>query len=365
MEAAAPSGILVVDGDSVAREAIARSLHRAGYADIARAESVAMARHLLGTLGPFSLVVLSVQMPDERGQALLAELAPLAPDTIVVMVTAGQGLLTAIDCLKKGAYDYVLKPVDAEGIRLSMAMALKRRQHELGEIATRREVEELVEKRLGTLEKTRSALLRAVCRLAEFRNPGRHVHVERVARYSQLIAEELARRSAYAPFVNEEFLHGIFEVALLHDIGKLALPDAILFKTGELTPEEVAVVESHTTVGRDICLSVKDELGSEEDAFIEMAAEVTAGHHERWDGDGYPDGLKETAIPLSARIVGLADYYDVWRTPMVYRPEVLPTKRVVALINEQSGKKFDPIIVDAFNRCRSVIAEAEEELSRD
>ncbi len=361
----APPAIVIVDGDTKDREHIARALQAAGYTKLAHAGSVDMARRVLKTQGPFALVVLSVQMPDERGQALLEELAPLAPDTVVIMTTVGHGLLTAIDCLKKGAYDYVLKPVGTDGIQIPVAMALKRRQRELAERASYFEVEEEVENRVSMLEKTRSVLLWAVCGLAEFRTLRGHVHPERVARYSTVMTEELALRSPYAPFISKEFLQNISEAALLHDIGKLALPDSILLKSGELTPEEEAIVESHTTVGRDICLAARNELATGQDSFIDMAIEITGGHHERWDGKGYPGGLRGKDIPLSARIVGLADYYDIWRTPISYRPEVLSSERLAGLINRESGGKFDRIVVDAFNRCRATIAAAEEELTRD
>jgi putative two-component system response regulator len=357
--------ILIVDDDAVAREKMTRALHLAGHADVNHAATVEMAGRRLEGQGPFALVILSVRLPDESGLALLERLAPLAPQTVVIMVTVGHGLLTAIDCLKRGAYDYILKPVDAEGIQLSVGLALKRRERELAEIERHRQVEELVGQRLSMLEETRSALIRAICRLAEFGTPGPHVHPERVARYSQTIAGELARRSPYAPFVGLDFLHNIPEAALLHDVGKLSLPASLLRKPGKLTPEEQRMLESHTTVGQDICLSVMDQLRYPDESFIRMAADVTSAHHERWDGGGYPEGLRGSGIPLSARIVGLADYYDVWRMPQAYRPDSLPAGKVAAMIYEQSGAKFDPVVVEAFRRSRVGIGRAERELAQE
>jgi putative two-component system response regulator len=184
-----------------------------------------------------------------------------------------------------------------------------------------------------------------------------------VARYCRLIAADLARRSPYAPFVDEEFLRNIPEAAILHDIGKLALPDSVLLKPDRLNPEEMKLAQSHAAVGRDICRSVKEQLECEDHRFIDMAIDVTGGHHERWDGRGYPDRLEGSNIPLSARIVSLADYYDIWRTPVVYRPEVLPVEDVVGRIDQQSGRKFDPVVVDAFNRCRHSFGEVEQRLT--
>ncbi len=362
---AAPPKLLIVDEDAVSRQKIAHALHVAGYQEVIQVSAAETAERALETQGPFALVILDVRLPDGSGLALLAKLAPQAPQTVTIMTTAGQGVLTAIDCLKRGAYDYVLKPVDAESILLSVGVALKRRQHELAELQRHREVAELVEERLSMLEQTRSALVGAICRLAEFGSPHYHVHPERVARYSEIVAHELGRRSPYAPFVTHDFLHDIAEAALLHDIGKLGLPDSILIKPEDLTPEEEALLQTHTTLGRDICLSVLGQLRSPGDSFIHMAAEVTGSHHERWDGNGFPDRLKETQVPLSARIVSLADYYDVWRTPMVYRPDWLPPAEVAEMIFDQAGTKFDPVVVEAFRRSRMAIAEVEEELTTD
>ncbi len=338
---------------------MARALHEAGYSEVVRAENASMARHCLQSVGPFALVICNIRMPDESGLKLLEELAPMAPETVVMMETSGHGLMTAIEALKLGAYDYLLKPFDVEALQLSVGNVLKRRQRELEERSDRHRFEEMLEARLNTLQKTRKALLRAICRLAEFGRPQAHVHPERVARYSYLIAEQLAHNSPYAPFVTREFLHNISECAVLHDIGKLALPSSLLQKPAALTAEERQSAEQHAELGREICQSVREEVDSEEGDFIRMAIEVTGSHHERWDGGGYPDGLAGTDIPLSGRIVGVADFYDVLRRPMVYRPEVFPREEVAAKIQQQAGSKFDPVVVRAFLDVASAVSEAE------
>ncbi|MFW6189630.1 MAG: response regulator [Planctomycetota bacterium] len=357
----APS-ILIVDDELADREQMAQALREAGYGNVSRAESCEMARHLIRTVGPFALVILNIRMPGESGLRLLKQLAPRAPDTVVIMETSGHGLMTAIDALKQGAYDYLLKPIDDEALQLAVGNALKRRQRELDERAEYEDVDALLERRLGVMEETQRALLRAVCRLAEFGKPEGHVHPERVARYSYLIARRLADHSPYAPFVDEQFLQNIPECALLHDIGKLALPPRLLQKPGELTEWERANVERHAGLGRQICREVRSELDTDARTFIDMAIEVTGSHHERWDGEGYPDALAGADIPLSARIVSLADYYDVWRRPMVYRPEVLERSELVERIRERAGSKFDPVVVRALRDCREQIAEAEQQL---
>ncbi|MFO7956869.1 MAG: response regulator [Candidatus Brocadiia bacterium] len=356
--------ILVVDPDRNARQRLERVLHRAGYEHTLDADSVEAAREKLDKYEQVALLLLEMQMMGRSGLELLEDLAEAAPRTVVVVVTNAQGLMTAIEAMKKGAYDYVLKPIDAETVQLTVGLALKRRTRELDERDERRELRELVEKRVSVLEKTRSAFLRAMCRLAEFGSPHGPVHPVRVAHYSRLLAEQLARHSAYAPFIDDEFLLNTYEAAVLHDVGRTALPQDILTKPSGLTPEERELMESHTTVGREICRAVQAELDEGEDALIEMAVEVTGSHHERWDGDGYPDGLAATDIPLSARIVGLADYYDIWRTPMAYRPEVLSRAEIRERIVERSATKFDPIVVDAFKLRQRAFARIEEEWDR-
>ncbi|MGD2175222.1 MAG: HD domain-containing protein [Candidatus Brocadiaceae bacterium] len=341
--------ILIVDSDRRARENTTHALRWAGYRQCVGAEDAETARRFLRTRGPFALVILDIQIGRGKGLELLEELAPLAPRTVLIVVTEAHGLLTAIDCLKRGAYDYVLKPIDAETVQLSVGLALQRRRRELEERSSRTRLMEMVEKRVGMLEKTRSALLRAMCRMAEFRDPHGPVHPERVAQYAYLLAEQLGHHSPYAPVIDQDFLLDIYESALLHDIGKVVLPDEILRKPGDaMTAEDRTLVRAHAVRGREICLAVKEELGGEEDRLIDMAAAVAGAHHERWDGDGYPDGLRRSEIPLPARVVGLADYYDIWRTPMVYRPEVLPREAVRRRVEERSGTRFDPAVVEAF-----------------
>jgi len=356
--------ILIVDPDRNARQRVDRVLHRAGYAHTLHADNVATAREALERHEQIALLLLEIQMMGHSGLELLEDLAEAAPRIVVVVVTNAQGLLTAIEAMKKGAYDYVLKPIDAETVQMTVGLALKRRERELDERRERRELKELVDQRISTLEKTRSAFLRAMCRLAEFGSPHGPVHPVRVAHYSRLLAEQLGRHSAYAPFIDDDFLLNIYEAALLHDIGRTALPQDILTKPNGLTPEERKLVESHTVVGREICRAVKAELGEGAGALIEMAIEVTGSHHERWDGRGYPEGLAGTHIPLSARIVGLADYYDIWRTPMAYRPEVLSREKIRERIVERSATKFDPIVVDAFKLRQRAFARVEQDWNR-
>jgi len=353
--------ILIVDDEPSIRNYIGRACHSAGYTQTMHAATVEAARQTLADEGPFDLVVLDIFMPGESGLVLLEELAPRAPEIVTIMVTAGDELTMAVNSLKMGAYDYLIKPIEVESLQLSVGRALKRRERELAEASRRESANKAVARRLSALQKTRSGLIRAMCLMAEFRDTEKRLHLDRVAMYSHTIALQLASDSAYAPFVTDEFLWDLFEVAPLHDVGKVALPDGILLKPGKLSAAELSVMQTHTTIGRDICLAARDVGGADTDSLITMAADIAGGHHERWDGKGYPGGVRGAHIPLSARIVSLADFYDVCRTPTVYRPTAMPRGEALALAGELSGTKFDPIIMQAFHRCRDSIMEIEEE----
>jgi putative two-component system response regulator len=240
---------------------------------------------------------------------------------------------------------------------MAVGRALKRRQLELAERTHYQRAAREVEARVDMLERTRSSLLRAMCLMAEFRETRTPEHLDRVSALSLALAHELALRSPYAPSIDSAFLSNIAECAPLHDIGKVALPDKVLLKPGPLTAEEAAVMKQHTRVGREVCSFVRQNVDLPDDGFIDMAADVAAFHHEHWDGRGYPDGLKGPEIPLSARIVGLVDTYDVCCSPTVYRPQPIAPPQTAVLVESLSGTKFDPVVVDAFRRCRSTFAD--------
>ena len=164
----------------------------------------------------------------------------------------------------------------------------------------------------------------------------------------------------YKDFFDDKTIEELFKSAPLHDIGKVGVPDGVLLKPTKLSPSEMAMMYTHCTIGRDICMTVKNEMDGQDSSFIDMAAEVTGSHHEQWDGGGYPDGLAGTKIPLSARIVGLADFYDACRSATVYRAEPIPRDNVLALIDKWAGRKFDPLVVEAFRLCDGDVLKIEE-----
>jgi putative two-component system response regulator len=355
--------ILTVDDEAPMREIIKRGLEKSGYS-VAAASSVAEARRMLAEQGPFVLVLSDINMPGEKGTALMADLVRMAPDTVVVMATAVQELSVAIQALKSGAVDYLLKPFDVETLQVTVQRALERRALELEARGYRDHLEHLVEERTKLLQTrnneligTQRALLRSMCQMAEFRDPETGQYLERMARYARLIATRLSQGGPYSRQVNELFVANIFEASPLHDLGNIGVPDVILLKPGRHTDEERKAMQRHVIIGREALRRVKRALPTTIDqSFIDMAIDIAASHHERFDGTGYPAGLAGTGIPLCARIVAVADFYDACSSPRVYRPEPIPHDKVFKGLIEQKGKMFDDVVVDA------ILAEEQEVL---
>jgi len=357
--AAAGQRILIVDDERAVRDIISRSLEKVGHKGVRQAESVAQARQRIAEDGPFALVLLDIRMPGEPGTKLLDELAPLVPHTVVIMATGSADIDTAVAALKAGAYDYLVKPLIADAVQLAVARALRKRRFELAALERQKRVQAVALERAAALQVTRHALLEALCHMAEFRDAETGAHLRRIPEYTRILARDMAQNSPYADRITERFIARVVESSPLHDIGKVAVPDAVLLKPGPLSSDEFRQIALHTVYGRDICLSVKSRIGRERSSFIDAAVEITASHHERWDGTGYPQGLEGADIPLAGRIVHLADFYDACRSPRVYRPEPIPRDEVVKAVLESRGRALDPAVVDAFERTIDQFAEVE------
>jgi HD-GYP domain-containing protein (c-di-GMP phosphodiesterase class II) len=241
-------------------------------------------------------------------------------------------------------------------LALVSRMILRRYDNRLASI--NENLEQLVEKRSQALLQSRSAVILGLAKLAESRDDETGQHLERIRGYVKILGEQLIGRH---PEVTPDFVNTIVETSALHDIGKVGVPDDVLLKPGKLTEEERQTIRKHTTIGGDTLLAVKQQWV--EDQFLVTACEIAFSHHERWDGSGYPFGLEGELIPLSGRIVALADVYDALTTPRVYKP-ALSHDEAKAMIVEGSGKQFDPKIVDAFLAAEDKFKAVREELSQ-
>lgn len=220
------------------------------------------------------------------------------------------------------------------------------------------DLEAQVEKRSRELVKSRNAVIFGLAMLAEARDGETGQHLERIRVYVRMLGDELLSSH---PEVNEEFVTTIEETSALHDIGKVGVPDSVLLNPDELTAEERKIMMKHPLIGFDTMLAVKRRWG--DDQFLITACEICFAHHERFDGKGYPFGLEGDSIPLSARIVALADVYDALTTQRVYK-DAMPHEHARQYIVREAGGHFDPVIVEAFISCeaafRNVVESAEE-----
>jgi cyclic di-GMP phosphodiesterase len=296
------------------------------------------------------LVISDITMGGMSGLEMIPQVLVLSPQTVVVMISGMQTIESAIEALRVGAFDYIMKPFDLRQVESAVKRALE--HYELREAKRRYEnhLEELVEQRtveldraLVSLEDAYRSTLKALTAALETRDAETHGHSERVLTFSLRLGRELGLDKAEMTAL--EF------GALLHDIGKIGVPDAILRKPAKLDEAEWAKMREHPLHGQAILREIE---------FLEGAARVVAQHHERWDGTGYPLGLQGCEIDLNARIFAVADAFDAMISDRVYR-RGRPYEAAAAELDAWAGRQFDPQIVEAFHR---VPREDWEELRR-
>ncbi len=213
------------------------------------------------------------------------------------------------------------------------------------DITERKRLERDILESYDNIHSARTATIMGLAKLAEYRDNETGRHLERIREYVKIIAEELRKLSGYSDYITAEYIEDIYNSSILHDIGKVSTPDAILLKPGKLSTEEFEVIKRHTIVGGD-ALKAADTTVSER-SFLTLGREIAYFHHESWNGTGYPKGLKGEEIPLSARIVSLADVYDALTSPRVYKAAYSHEKASEIILREK-GVKFAPDIVDIF-----------------
>lgn len=298
----------------------------------------------------FQLVISDITMPGMSGLEMIPHVKQLNNDTVVVMISGMQTVESAIGALRLGAFDYLMKPFDLRQVEAVVKRALE--YHELV-VAKRRyenHLEELVEQRtieldraLNSLEAAYRSTLKALTSALETRDSETHGHSERVVSYSLRLGREYG--------LNSEQMKSLEFGSLLHDIGKIGVPDAILRKPAKLTDEEWERMREHPLHGQQILRGIE---------FLQGAARVVAQHHEKWDGSGYPIGLSGEDIDVCARIFAVADAFDAITSDRVYR-RGKTYEAAAQELDDWTGRQFDPKVVEAFHR---VPKEDWEELHR-
>lgn len=232
--------------------------------------------------------------------------------------------------------------ITKEGVVVGFQMLLR-------DISARKKLEQDLLHSLKILQETRSATILGLAKLSEYRDVQTGKHLERLREYCLILAKQLAKEEKYRGHITDQYIEDLYQSSILHDIGKVGIPDEILLKSGTLTREENEIIRQHATYGGNILKAVDAQ--SEEQSFLSMAKTIAYFHHEHWDGSGYPYGLRKEEIPLAARIVSLADAYDEFTTAQKYRSACLH-EEAIRFIREERGRRFAPDIVDAFLECR-------------
>jgi len=287
----------------------------------------------------FELVISDITMPGMSGLEMLPCVKTISPQTVVVMISGMQTMESAIGALRLGAFDYLMKPFDLRQVEAVVKRALehqdlivakKRYENHLEELVKQRTAE--LDKALGSIEDAYRSTLRALTAALEARDSETHGHSERVVSYSLRLGSEYG--------LDDRQMKSLEFGSLLHDIGKIGVPDSILRKPAKLTDEEWVRMREHPLHGRQILRGIE---------FLEGASRVVAQHHEKWDGSGYPLGLKFEDIDLCARIFAVADAFDAMTSDRVYR-RGKAYEAAAQELDDWAGKQFDPKVVEAFHR---------------
>ncbi len=327
--------ILIVDDEDAARSLLIEHLSDARTECIGTASTFDALNKI--RRGDYELVITDALMPGMSGIDLLRHIKKHDPEVEVVVLSGAMDLTTAVDCLRMGAFDFIAKPFDLRTIRPLVRRALEHRRLVLENCRYQRQLQQKVLERtvelddaLKELQESYRVTLEALVASLDVREHETRAHSQRVREYTLALARWLGLQ-------DEELTH-VGRGALLHDVGKIGIPDAVLLKVGPLTPHEWVEMRKHPQIGYDILRSID---------FLAPAAEIVLCHQERWDARGYPNGLGGTEIPVGARIFSVADTLDAMTSDRPYR-KALSFEAAADEIRRCSGSQFDPLVVEAF-----------------
>ena len=341
-----PATILVVD-DTPANLSLMTGLLRDDY-KVKAAIDGEKALRIAQSDTPPDLILLDIMMPGMDGYEVCRQLKanPRTRDIPIIFLTAKTGIDDEKLGLDLGAVDYITKPISPPIVmaRVRNHLMLKASADFLRSKAGYLEQE--VARRTAEVIAIQDVTIMAMASLAETRDSDTGNHIRRTQHYVRVLALRLREHPRFGTLLDERYITMLFKSAPLHDIGKVGIPDRILLKPGKLTPEEFELMKTHTTLGRDAIQSAERQLGMKVE-FLTVAKEIAYSHQEKWDGSGYPEGLQGEQIPISARLMALADVYDALISSRIYKAG-MSHERAVEIITEGRGQHFDPDVVEAF-----------------
>ncbi len=353
--------LLIIDDEPINVRIIEKALRQAGYRQVIAHTDSDTALEMIAAQRP-DVVLCDVNMPVSGMEILRRVVSdPVLVHISMIMVTASDDESLRAEALELGATDLLSKPLRSTELLPRVRNALLVKSHVAHLQSYSHELERQVRQRTAEVMASRTELIHCLARLAEYRDNETGRHVIRVGRYSGLLARELG--------LDDDTIELIEHAAPLHDIGKIGIPDAILLKDGKLTPEEFVIMQRHVALGkgafepmsahemkafRSHTILGEMMVNVSSSPLLTMAAQIALTHHERWDGEGYPIGLSGEDIPLSGRIVAVADVFDALSNKRPYKP-AFPVEKCFAILDEESGAHFDPQVVKAFKAIREEI----------
>ena len=344
--------IMIAEDNDYNRDILGRRLIKEGY-DVVEAVNGRMALELLKT-EKVDMILLDIMMPEMDGFQVLEILKAdeKLKNIPVIVISALSEVDNAVKCIELGAEDHLPKPFSPTLLRARINSSLTKKQFYDREVqykefieSQNRSLEERITRQVKELSDTQMAAIFAMSKLAESRDPETGEHLERMREYCKFIAQKLRNTLKYQTIIDSQFIENIYAASPLHDIGKVGIEDRVLLKPGKLPEEEWVLMRQHPVIGANTLRAVDNQHPGNQ--FIKVGIAIAEFHHEKWDGSGYPYGLKAESIPLEARILALGDVFDALTSQRCYKKAFSPEK-TRQIIMESDGSHFDPDIVRIF-----------------